>query len=159
MPTDGTTAQLTALIAYLLAFAPRGGGPTIGATLGGRLWAIRAPDDAVYPHGTLRFTGGGQAGDDSGSRKEGRIELKLLGRPLKQSIAVEYAADVAEQAFLKYSTNEHGLLDVRALVLRETLEPPPFPGDRSVAHVHAVWAYSWWPNYRTQYAIVVGDAP
>jgi hypothetical protein len=155
---EGTSHLLGALITYLLSFSPASGA-TITSTLGGRLYAIRPPDNASYPHGVLRLTGREESGDDSSNREDGRIELQLFGRPLIQSVAVEYAADVAEQAFRKYGADHYGRFDVRSRVTRDTLPPPPAPGDREIAHVRVLWRYTWWPTYRTQYAIAAGDAP
>lgn len=159
MSDSGTTALLASIITHLLTFAPKGGGATISTKLSARLWAIRAPDNSATPHGVVRVMSRTQSGDDASLREEGRIELQLFGRPLKQSVDVEYCADVAEAALLKFSANYGGLFDVRARVTRDTLPPPPSPGDREIAQVRVVWAYSWWPDYRTQYAVAVGDAP
>lgn len=159
MSDSGTTALMAHLITRILTFAPKSGGDTVSTTLSGRLYAIRAPDHAAWPHGVLTLQGREQLGDDSDLREEGRIELQLFGKPLKQSQLVEYSADVAEQALLKYSANVGGQLDIRRRVTRDTLPPPPPPSDREIAQVRVLWAYSWWPDYRTQYAIAAGDAP
>ena len=159
MSDTGTIALQGALIAYLKAFTPAGGANSIGTMLNGRLWAIRAPDNSAYPHGVLRLTGREQSGDDASLREEGRIEIMVFGRPLSQASNVEAVLDIAGAAFLKYSANHGGLFDVRARVTRDTLPPPPAPGDREIAQGRAVWSYSWWPDSLTQYAIAVGDAP
>lgn len=159
MSDTGTIALQGLLITYLKSFSPKSGANSIGTMLGGRLWAIRAPDNAAYPFGVLRLTGREQFGDDASLREEGRIELQVFGRPLAQASTVEAVCDIAEAAFLKYSANYGGLFDVRAKVSRDTLPPPPSPGDREIAQARVLWSYSWWPDYRTQYAVAVGDAP
>lgn len=146
------------LIAHLRSFAPATG-DSIAELLTGGLFAIRAPDNAAFPHGVLTLQGREQFGDDSNNREEGRIELQCFGKPLRQSVAIENAADVAEQALLNYSADVGGQLDIRYLVTRDTLPPPAPPADREIAQVRLVWAYSWWPDYRTQYAIAAGEAP
>lgn len=153
-----TTALRAHLIARLRTFAPATG-DAIEDLITGGLFAIRAPDNAAFPFGVLTLQGREQFGDDANLREEGRIELQLFGKPLKQSETVERAADVAEQALLNYSADVAGQLDVRFLVARDTLPPPPPPADREIAQVRLVWAYSWWADYRTQYAIAAGDAP
>src|SRR5687768_10572906 len=102
MATTSMAAMLQQVRTRLLNFAPMGGGQTLATRLTSRLYIGRPPDSVTYPYGVIRFINGVRSGAYNGDRMSGDIELMLYGNAVSQAETLENAADVAEQALLRY---------------------------------------------------------
>jgi hypothetical protein len=151
------TATLYGVFARrLLDYQPAGEMP-LNAVLGGRLYAFEPPEPAQFPFAVMRLFGRRTGGGDDGAlREDGSLEIQFFGRPRGQSATVDLAADIAEEALLRWYAPEEGALMMRRLVSRETLPPFPSEANREIVRVRGVWTYTWWPQYRTQTAVPAG---
>ena len=133
------------------------GRSTLAVQLGGRIYTSQPPDTADYPFAVLRLasrqTG---AGDDGRLRERGSLEVMMASRPRSGLPAIEDAMDTVEEALLHYHTDALGILTIRGLETRGTMVPPTTAENREVAIVRAVFGYTWWPDYRTRYAVSAG---
>lgn len=144
--------------AQFLTFAPRGGGSTLDALLTGGLWVTQGPDDlgqtvAGYPYGVLRRAPGpGSGGDDGDLRQVVNYELQIYARPRTALAACESAADVADEAMLKwvYSDADGGLI-YSTTRRRDTMPPFPVPADRELCCVRLLYELHVWPALLEQY--------
>jgi hypothetical protein len=145
------------LVARILDFNPEGADVPLRGTFTGGLHNLRAPDNAEFPHGTLRLFNRRNADlDDASLEEEGHLEVQLFGRDNKQIVLVERAMDIVEEALLNYHTDQVGVFTLRSLLNRSTMPPFPAPANAEIVHVRAVFRYTWWPTYRTQYAHAAG---
>lgn len=150
MATTSTTALEQAIRTRLLTFAPMGGMPSLGTTLGTRLYIDQAPEMPTYPYGVQRLrvlTGG----VDGQLRAQGMFELMLYGRPSATREAMKDAADVAVQALRDWATTSGGLIRVTGTTWQAL---PPFgaPADRELVAVRVTATLYVYPDFLTQYA-------
>ena len=156
MSTDSTDALFTMLRTKLLSFAPLAGA-TLMTRLGGttlnnaRLWKDNIPDNAAYPLGVMRIINRASSGQYNGERETFNLEIMLYGRPRSQAVAIEDAADVCDQAMLRYSDSTSGLMFSRERQ-RDTLPAFADPADREVVQVRLVYSAVVWPRMLTQYS-------
>lgn len=162
MSTDSTSAIEVTLRQRLLTFTPLSG-DTLTTTLGvmdggngadGRLFWRRPPDNidaSAKPvrYGVLALKNRRRDAEQA-ERELAEFEVMLFARPDSQRAALEAAADVIEQAMLRYKDNSTGLMGVWA-GLRNSLPPFPSPADRDVVQIQLVFTLVLWPAYKTQY--------
>lgn len=160
MNTDSTADVMKGLRAYLLGFAPMGGGDTLGARLSvvpegsparpNRLYIVNVPDVLVYPYGIMRWMDPETSGATRGNRMAGELETILYHRPRGKAQDLEHAADVYQQAMREFADATDGLVFSRA-GRRNTLPPFQDPADREVVMIRLVNDLVVWPNFLTQY--------
>lgn len=155
--STATTLLTGAIRTRLLDFDPAGATTPLRGTLTGGLHTHAPPDNVVYPFGFLRL-GTRRTGelDDGALEEAGEVEVVLVGRHRQQLAIIEAAMDVCEQALLHWSTDQVGWLAIRRLANRLTLPPFPQAANAEIVQVRGVWRYTWWPTYRTQYAVAAG---
>jgi hypothetical protein len=151
MATTSTAALIQQVRTKLLNFAPAGGGQTLTTRLGGRLYIGQAPENPAFPHGVMRFINTVKGGAYNGDRVSGDIELMLYGNTVAQAQSLEDAADVAEQALLRYKDATGGLVFSRESI-RDSVSPPSDPAMAAFISVRCLFAVKAWPTYITQYA-------
>jgi hypothetical protein len=147
--SDSTQALTTAARTRLLSFAPLSGA-TLDTRLGGRLYIVQAPADAVYPYGVLRLMNRMQSEGYQNVRETGDLELLLLHRGRAHQWEVEEALDVADQAMLGWWDTATGARWARHRV-RDMLPAAPDPMDRELVVGRWVMGFTHWPHYLTQY--------
>jgi hypothetical protein len=152
-----TTLLLGAIRNRVLDFDPTGAVVALRTTLTGGLHTHAPPDNVVYPFGFLRL-GTRRTGelDDSRLEEVGEVEVVLVGRHRQQLAVIEEAMDTCEQALMHWSTDQVGWLAIRRLASRLTLPPFPQVANAEIVQVRGVWRYTWWPDYRTKYAVAAG---
>lgn len=154
MSTTTTDLLETQLRNKLLDFVPLSGA-TLRARLGGgngRLWKDGAPDNAAYPFGVMRLINRLSRGEYNSERETFDLELMLYGRPRTNAAAVEDAADVADQAMLRYKDASGGALTFSRARQRDTLPAFADPADREVVQVRLVYGLVVWSVLFTQYS-------
>lgn len=75
----------------------------------------------------------------------------LYGRPRSQAVTIEDAADVCDQAMLRYVDSSSGLTFSRERQ-RDTLPPFIDPADREVVQIRLLYSVKTWPLLLTQYS-------
>lgn len=142
----------------LLTFTPRAGAG-LSARLTGGLHTHSAPDNATGLYGTLRLEGRrtGQL-DDGALEESGSLQISLFARDRSRLAQVEDAMDVVEEALWRWSTTSAGWFMTRSVASRITAPPYPSPANAEIVHVRGVWRYTWWPDYRSQYAVASGES-
>ena len=154
--TTSTDNLFTQLRTRLLTFAPLAGA-TLMTRLGGttlnnsRLWKDAPPDSALYPFGVMRIINRISEGRYNGEREQFDLEVILYGRPRSQAVSVEDAADVCDQAMLRYADGASGLTFSRERQ-RDSLPDLADPADREVVQVRLVYSAVVWPRMLTQYS-------
>lgn len=147
-----STDVYAAIRSRLLTFTPAVSDP-LSADLGSRLYYSSPPENAEYPYALFRLVGRSTGNlDDSLLEEEGSIELTIVGRHRQQLSVIEGLMDVAEEALLKWHTDQVGWFTIRRLLSRTTLPEFRHPADVEIVQVRATWRYTWWPTYRSQYA-------
>lgn len=155
-----TTNLTGALRTRLLTFDPAGPDTGLQVLLSGGLHTVAPPDSATYPYGILRLMNRRTGRlDDAALEEEGEVELTVVGRHRNQLVTVERCVDIAEEALLRWSTGGVGSLMIRRVVGRMTLPPFPQPANAEIVQSRIIWRYTWWPDYRTQYATPAGSPP
>lgn len=141
----------------LLTFTPKVV-PTLQSRLTGGLHTHSAPDNATGLYGTIRLDGRRTGQLDDGALEEtGNLQIHLFARDRSKLAAVEDAMDVVEEALLRWSTTSAGWFMTRSVASRITAPPYPAPANAEIVHVRGVWRYTWWPDYRSQYAVASGE--
>lgn len=152
MTTESTTALLKQLRAAILT-TPDPEGRRVSDTLGtvaqGRLWLGHGPDDAAYPHGTLRLFS--QRYSLHGVRLQGMLEVMLFARPRSQTSALELLADLCVGALLQYADGSSGLLRAEP-AQRDTLPAVEEPGDADVVQIRLLFDVVAFPLQLSQYS-------
>lgn len=144
--------------ARLLTFSPKVG-DTLQTRLTGGLHTHSAPDNAAGVYGTVRLDNRRTGQLDDGALEEaGNLQVSLFGRDRSRLAAVEDAMDVVEEALLRWSTTSAGWFMTRSVASRITAPPYPSPANAEIVHVRGVWRYTWWPDYRSQYAVASGES-
>lgn len=158
--SDRTTNLYGALRARILDFVPTGGDGPLRSSLRGGIHTQSAPDNCPFPYATVRLQNrrNGRL-DDTSIEEEGEIEFLMFGRDRQQLLTIERAMDIAEEALLNWQTDTVGWLAVRELINRTTMPPYRSPADAEIVQIRTVWRYTWWPTYRSQYAVPAGSAP
>ena len=152
-----STLLMGAFRSRILDFVPTAG-QSLAGTLTGGLHTHSAPDNAAFPYGTLRLVSRRTGRlDDSRLEEEGELEVFFVSRDRSRLAFIESAMDTAEQALLNWSTTAVGWLSVRGLQTRATIGPFSAPANAEVVQVRGLWRYTWWPTYRTQYAVAAGS--
>lgn len=152
MATTSTAAAIQQLRTRLLTFAPMGGGATLNTRLGGRLYIGRAPDNTPsFPYGVMRLINQRQPGAYNGDKEEADLELMIYGNTVAQAQALEDAADVADQALLRYKDATSGLIFGRER-LRDSVSGTGDPVLAAFLAVRCLYPVSIWPIFLTQYA-------
>jgi hypothetical protein len=155
--TDSSDNLHTQIRNQLLTFAPKGGGPTLNTQLGGsatnegRLYKSQAPDTVLYPFGVMRMINRLTSGEYNGERESFDLEIMLFGRPRTQGKTIEDAADVFDQAMLRYRDGSSGIIFSRSRQ-RDTMPQPVDPADREVVQIRLAYACKTWPLYLTKYS-------
>lgn len=152
MTTLSTVTLIKQLRAALLT-VPDAEGRTLGTTLGtvatGRLWLGNGPDNASYPHGTLRLYS--QRYDAGGARLEATLEVMLFHRPRAKLSTLEGLADLAIGALLQYADGSSGLLRAQPRQ-RDTLPVVEEPADAEVCQIRLLFDVIAFPQQLTQYS-------
>lgn len=153
-----STALMGAIRTRILTFNPAGADEPLLQTLTGGLHTHSAPDNAAFPYGTLRLVGRRTGRlDDSRMEEEGELEIFFISRDRSRLATIERAMDIAEEALLNWSTDSVGWLSMRSLQTRSTVGPFSAPANAEIVQVRGLWRYTWWPAYRTQYAVSAGS--
>lgn len=158
MATDRSTTLMALIRARLLGFTTRDAvsmSTYLGSGASARLYGIRPPDTVDWSAGVIgiyRLMNRLADGADRGLRETVDVELLLMARPLTQSLAVERAADVADQAMLNWADATQGLVFCRRRQ-RDTLVPDSVPMDTEVVTVRCVYPLVVWPQFLVQYAV------
>jgi hypothetical protein len=156
--TSSTGGIEDALRTRLLSFQPLVGLDTLADVIGstvsgagsdGKLFWDEAPDDTTYPYGVLQLKNRRNTSDVP-ERTLVELEVMLFGRPRAQKATVEQAADLCEQAMLRYVDAMSGVLGCWGC-LRNTLPVMTSPADREVVQVMLTFTLVVWPAYLTQY--------
>lgn len=150
MATTSTTATEQAIRTRLLTFVPQGALPSLGVTLGTRLYIDAAPESPTYPYGVQRLTLL-TGGVDGHLRVQGQLELMLYGRGAANRQATKDAADVAVEALRDWADASAGLIRVTDATWR-ALPPFPPPADRELIAVRVVATLYAYLDFLTQYA-------
>lgn len=151
MATTSTAAVIQQVRSRLLAFVPASG-TTLSVKLGGKLYIGKAPDNAtVFPYGVMRLINQRQPGAYNGDREEADVEFLVYGNTMAQAQAIEDAADVADQALLRYKDASSGLVFARSR-LRDSVSPSEDPAVGQFLAVRCLYSVSIWPIFLTQYA-------
>jgi hypothetical protein len=138
MSTDSTVALNKTVVARLIA---------AGIT---HMYVTQAPDLAVFPYGVLRRINVVSAPEYNNTRENFDFEITIYGRPRSTEQAVEALADIAEQSLLGWRESGPTLgLSFGRSVRRDTLPPPPDPGDRELVQVRLLISCATWPRYLT----------
>jgi hypothetical protein len=152
-----TSLLYGAIRTRLLTFTPKTGA-TLQTRLTGGLHTHSAPDNATGLYGTVRLdyrtTG---ALDDGALEESGNLLVSVFARDRSRLAAVEDAMDVVEEALLRWSTTSAGWFMTRSVASRITAPPFPAPANAEIVHARGVWRYTWWPDYRSQYAVASGE--
>jgi hypothetical protein len=158
--SDRTTNLYGAIRTRILDFDPTGSDGPLRSSLRGGMHTHSAPDNVPFPFALVRLQNrrNGRL-DDSSLEEEGEVEILMFGRDRQQLVTVERAMDIAEEALLNWHTDATGWFTLRELVSRNTMPPYRSPAEAEIVQVRAVWRYTWWPTYRSQYAIPAGSAP
>lgn len=165
--STSTSAIEDTLRARLLTFVPLAGDglvavlgvATEGSGVDGKLYWRNAPDK-IDSIGKNPVTGAINYGimalknrrrdAEQAEREMADFEVMLFGRPDKQKATLELAADIIEQAMLRYVDGTVGLLGCWGS-LRNALPPFASPADRDVVQIQLVFTLVLWPAYKTQY--------
>lgn len=120
--------------------------------LGGRLYIIRPPEDAVYPYAVMRLNLA-TSGTYNGERATGVLEVVLYDRPVTEVNLkrLEQMADVAQGALFAYSDASGGGLIFSRQSARQTLPPFIDPADANLAAVRVTFDITVWPRVLTRY--------
>lgn len=157
MTTTSSDLMHSQIRDQVLTFAPKGGGATLNTTLGGtgtndgRLYKSQAPDTVLYPFAVMRLINRLSGGEYNGDREAFDVEIMLFGRPRSQGKTIEDAADVFDQALLRYRDSGSGLVFSRSRQ-RDTMPAPVDPADREVVQIRLAYQCKAWPLYLTKYS-------
>ena len=157
MSTDSSDNLHTQIRNQLLTFVPKGGGSTLNTALGGvgtndgRLYKSQAPDTVAYPFGVMRMINRLTGGEYNGEREAFDLEIMLFGRPRSQGKTIEDAADLFDQAMLRYRDGSSGAIFSRSRQ-RDTMPAPVDPADREVVQIRLAYSCKAWPLYLTKYS-------
>jgi hypothetical protein len=153
-----TSLLYGALRTRILDFDPMGAGTSLRSRLSGGLHTHSAPDNCPVPYGVMLLEGRRTGSlDDGALEEEGNLRVSLYSRDRSRLAALEDAMDTVEEALLRWSTTDVGWLMVRRLTSRITAPAFPAPANAEIVHIRGVWRYTWWPDYRTQYAVAAGE--
>lgn len=125
----------------------------LSQTIGERFYYnLSTPPDAelIYPFlsGRLinqQISGGGQ-------RLRADFEVMVIDRPRSRLLAVETIADRVEGALHGYREARWGFVMANP-PKRDTIEPPPPPGDRELVQVRLVFEIIAYPQRLADYAV------
>lgn len=138
MSTDSTVALNKTIVARLVAAGIA------------RVYVSQAPDAAVYPYAVIRKINAMSAPEYNNTRENFDLELMIFGRPRSSEQVVEGLADVAIQSLLGWRESGPTLgLTFARTYQRDSLSPPPDPGDRELVQVRIVIPCATWPRYLT----------
>lgn len=159
---DGTVEIQNILRSRLLAFTPMSGDTipaltgtmTTGSGSDGKLWWTEAPDGvdqttpAIWAILALKNR---RPVPDIPEAYQAELEIMWFGRPRDVQDDVERAADVADEAFLRFRDVSGGLVAVFP-AQRTTMPIFPSPADRDVVQIMQVFPLRLYPENQTQYA-------
>jgi hypothetical protein len=145
--TNTTVAILTALRNFLLNWSSPEDGKKLSNILDVRLYQVRAPDNTVFPYGTLRLSTRNDGGNN-GIRLDGSLEIQLYGRPFTMQPDVYRAADLCDQAMLASRESGAGFVITRTSQ-RDALPVGTTPVDSEVVGVRLVYSLIIWPTFLT----------
>lgn len=115
-----------------------------------RVYISQAPDAAVFPYIVFRKINGTSAPEYQNARENFEIEFMIFGRPRSMEQAVEALGDTVLAAMLTWTESGATLgLTFAQSYQRDSLPPPPDPGDRELVQVRIAFQCATWPRYLT----------
>jgi hypothetical protein len=153
MSTTSSNNTYVTLRNRLLNFTQQGTGLKLQSIIGTRLYYIQIPDNNdTWPCASYRFINRITSGAYNGDRETADLEVMIFGRPRSQQQTVEDAADICDEAMLRYIDSTSGLIFSRSRQ-RDSLPPFDDPADREIVAVRLAYPCVIWPRYLTKYAV------
>jgi hypothetical protein len=153
MTTLSTDALYVQLRNRLLSYVDPDGHTLQDATvgIGGRLYRVRAPDNALFPYGVMTLRQPQKPDGDGPIKLVMDLEVLLFGRQRATQATVEAYGDRAVQALETYRDGSSGLVFFES-AYSETLPPFPAPADQDIVQVRVMARMHCYPLFLSRVA-------